>query len=68
MQAGFYKLDGTLLYAQHWVRNANYELNAELKDTYTYPVDGWHWFDTPQDACAFFGLNISDYIEEQSWQ
>jgi hypothetical protein len=64
MEAGFYKLDGTLLYAQQWVRNANYELNAELKDTYTYPVEGWYWFDTLDEACSFFNLNITDYREE----
>ena len=64
MEAGFYKLDGTLLYAQQWVRNANYELNAELKDTYTYPIEGWYWFDTLDEACSFFNLNITDYREE----
>jgi len=64
MEAGFYKLDGTLLYAQYWVRNASYELNAELKDTYTYPVEGWYWFNTLDEACSFFSLNITDYREE----
>lgn len=68
MNAGFYKLDGSLMYAQHWVRSANYELNAQLKDTYNYPVQGWYWFDTLEEACAFFDLNIADYTEEQSWQ
>ena len=25
-------------------------LNAVDKDTYTYPIDGWYWFDTDTDA------------------
>ncbi len=31
----------------------DYVLVAEQKDTYTYPIDGWYWFDTPEEAHAF---------------
>ena len=53
---GFYKNDGTLLYGLNFVLNANYELRKETKDDYTYPVDGWYWFDTRQEALDFFGI------------
>lgn len=32
------------------------ELFAEHKDKYTYPVYGWYWFDTIEQAKEFFGI------------
>ena len=47
MEDGFYKLeDGNWLYAPNFVYGPNFELLRENKDDYTYPVDGWEWFDT----------------------
>lgn len=45
--SGFYKLDeeGNLLHAVNSVHTKNYTLLREEKDTYTYPVDGWVWYD-----------------------
>jgi hypothetical protein len=44
--SGFYKLeDENWLYAQNFVYAKDFELLRELKDTYTYPVDGWVWLD-----------------------
>ena len=55
--SGFYKLDGDqLLYGPNFVINANYELKRENKDQYTYPVDGWYWFDSEQLAREFWNL------------
>lgn len=54
--SGFYKLDGELLYGPNFVLNANYELRKETHTKYTYPVDGWYWFDTEEQAREFFGL------------
>ena len=55
--SGFYKLDGEeLLYGPNFVLNANYELFKETKDTHTYPVEGWYWFDSEENAKVFFGL------------
>lgn len=54
--AGFYKLDGDLLYGPNYVLNANYELRRETKDEHTYPTDGWYWFEDEQQAREFFGL------------
>ena len=44
--AGFYKQEGdNWIYAPNFVYSDSYELQKELKDTYTYPVDGWVWYD-----------------------
>jgi len=56
---GFYKNDsGTLLYGPNFVLNVNYELRKETKSDYTYPIDGWYWFDSEDDARNYFGDNL----------
>jgi hypothetical protein len=55
--SGFYKQDpesGTLLHAPNFVYARDYELHRADHATYTYPVDGWYWFDTLKQAEAFF--------------
>lgn len=48
--SGFYKFQNDeWFYGPNKVINSNYELHRELKDTYTYPVDGWNWYDTTPD-------------------
>lgn len=55
----FYKLiDGTLFFGPNFVESSSYCLTKENKDTYTYPVDDWYWFDSEEDARVFFGLPI----------
>lgn len=55
--SGFYKLDGeVLLYGPNFVLHADFELRRENRDTFTYPVDGWRWFDSEAEARAFFDL------------
>ena len=54
--SGFYKLDGELLYGPNYVLNRDYQLTRETKDEHTYPVDGWQWFDSEDDARSHFGL------------
>ena len=63
MNPGFYKLDGDLLYGPNFVLNANYELRKETKDEHTYPIDGWYWFDSEEEARAYFELPIEEVIE-----
>lgn len=58
--SGFYKLDGMVLHGPNFVLNANYELRRENKDQYTYPVDGWYWFDDEIQAYEFFGVPINN--------
>ena len=49
--SGFYKNDnGALLHGPNYVLNASYELRRENRDQHTYPVGGWFWFDTEQEA------------------
>jgi len=57
-QQGFYKLDGILCHGPNFVLNSSYELSKEQKDTYTYPVDGWYWFEDENQARTFFGLPL----------
>lgn len=55
--AGFYKLDGELLYGPNFVLNKYYELRREMHQQYVYPIDGWYWFDTEQLAKQFFNIS-----------
>ena len=49
--SGFYKLDNTeLLYSPNMVESANYLLIADLKLEYKFPIDGWYWFDSLEEA------------------
>ena len=49
----FYKRDGEdFLTAPNFVRGPGFDLFAEDKDTYIYPVDGWVWYDTLGQALA----------------
>ena len=70
-EQGFYKLDGSLLYGPNFVLNANYELRKESKDSHSYPVDGWSWFENENAARSFFGLKLlvldkdGNYVEEE---
>lgn len=55
--AGFYKLDGELLlHGPNFVLNANFELKRENKDQYNYPIDGWYWFDSVEQAREFWNI------------
>ena len=53
----FYKVEnGCLWEGNHIKALPHYELKEELKDTYEYPVFGWRWFDSEEEAREFFGL------------
>lgn len=55
--SGFYKLDdGQLLFGPNGVMGPTYDLSRETKDEHTYPVEGWHWFESEEAAKEFFGL------------
>ena len=58
--SGFYKVDpiGIVIYGPNYVLGPydQYKLLIEEKDTYTYPIDGWYWFDTEQEAYEFFQI------------
>lgn len=47
----FYKMDtDILLVADGFVYAPAFTLQADLHETYTYPMDGWYWFDTEEEA------------------
>jgi len=55
--AGFYKLsEDTVLYAPNFVDAPSFLLTKETKDKFTYPMDGWYWFDDDDTAYSFFGI------------
>lgn len=63
---GFYKVnDTTLLFAKNSVLGPSVSIDRTEKDTYEYPIDGWYWFDTLEEAVSFFNLNIEDYTEQE---
>jgi hypothetical protein len=55
--SGFYRFTGQkLTYAPSAVRAPAYSLLRAQKDTYTYPVHGWHWFASESEAKTHFGI------------
>lgn len=55
--AGFYNNQG--FWTPHKVSHADFELVKDLKDTYTYPVFGWTWYNSVEEAQAAEGFDIS---------
>jgi hypothetical protein len=53
--SGFYKFEGTEgFYAPNFVYAKDFELLRENHTTYTYPVHGWWWFESLEQAQAYF--------------
>jgi hypothetical protein len=63
MTAGFYKFDTILLWGPNFVESPTYALYKENKDDYTYPVDGWYWFESLEEAQNFFGIEPEEESE-----
>jgi hypothetical protein len=56
--SGFYKYeDANLLHGPNFVYNADYTLRREEVAYYGDGeiIDGWHWFDSIEQAQVFFG-------------
>jgi hypothetical protein len=64
--SGFYKLDGQLLYGPNFVLGPydTYELRKETHTAHEYPVDGWYWFDSEEQAKIHFGLFDENTLSE----
>lgn len=61
MTSGFYKYESeNLLYGPNFVYNENYTLLREEAQTIDFPIDGWHWFDSIEDACGFFNISVPE--------
>ena len=64
---GFYKKDiDTILTGENFVFSPIVTLTKETKDEFTYPQDGWYWFDTFDESLRFFaGLKLSNSITQR---
>lgn len=61
--SGFYKLneENEIMHAPNFVGGPNgFRLYRNLHETYTYPQQGWYWFDSLEEACAFFGIPVPE--------
>lgn len=52
----FYKWDGVQLQEVASVYAPGFTLTIDTRGDFTYPRDGWYWFDTLQAAQRHFGL------------
>ena len=60
--AGFYKYEEpSLHYGPNYVLDSNYKLSKETKDDNIYPIDGWYWFNSEEEAHVYF-----NYVPEQN--
>jgi hypothetical protein len=67
MDKGFYKQHpaGYLLYAAEAVTAREYAFRKEDLPGLTLPIDGWRWFDSLEEACVFFQVDINEYREQE---
>ncbi len=66
--SGFYFNDnGYMICALNYVLGPyeHFSLYREEKDTYAYPVDGWYWFNSEEEAYNFFGIPWSPDVYTQ---
>ena len=58
---GFYMYNGTdLFYAPTFVSGLGIELTIDQKDSYTYPINDWYYFDSEELARIFFNLPLPE--------
>lgn len=65
MSSGFYKYESEmLLHAPNFVYHDEFTLLSseveEYKTLDVLPIDGWYWFDTAEDAYAFFNIPLPE--------
>lgn len=53
---GFYKYENEQLQFANSIISTDYILIKEDKDNYQYPVDGWYWFESEEEAKQFFNV------------
>jgi len=61
--SGFYKYEvdiETMFYGPNFVYGPydTFQLFRNQHDTYTYPVEGWYWFDSQEEAYTFFNIPL----------
>ena len=45
-----------VVFAENGISSNGWEIRRELKDSYSYPVHGWTWFENENDALVEFKL------------
>jgi hypothetical protein len=63
LMSGFYKIiNGELAFARRRVIGPSFALRRAKKDTYTYPVEGWYWFDSRAEAIATLKPKLEELV------
>lgn len=66
--SGFYRKEGIqIIFADDMVAGGGYTLLRSEKDLYVYPIDGWIWFDSQEEAEAFFSIEGNDQADVISY-
>jgi len=58
----FYRIEDNFLTKGNHIDGQGYTLSINGKEEHTYPVDGWYWFDTDEQAV----LNLNAKFPEAS--
>lgn len=59
--SGFFKLEGGMvIHGPNFVHAPTFSLLRSERNTYTYPVDGWYWFDSMEEAYTAFGVPLPE--------
>ena len=68
LKPGFYKeTEEGWYYAPNGVYNSDFTLTKDKKDTYTYPMDGWKWYDDePEGFIDIFNKPEEEVVEEDN--
>ena len=63
IEKGYYKYESEKDYVFHGnnVYGPGFTLIEGQQESYDLPVDGWQFFNTPQEACIFYGIDIENY-------
>lgn len=66
--AGFYKTENNdLFYGPNYVLGIDGEsLYKEQKDSYTFPIGGWYWFESEEEARIFLNIPIPPILPPPS--
>jgi hypothetical protein len=60
MNQGFYKKDNNEILFGTIINGRNYSLTLEDKDSYQYPVDGWIYAESLDNAISYFASNTDN--------
>lgn len=65
MGKGFYKNEnGNLIFAPNYVISKEFTLTKEKRLEYSFPINGWFWFDSEIEAKEHFGIPVEDSTKE----